>query len=68
MVQKNLCYYNLRRGFDHPLQEQCYPPVTVTMYLKALQHQTSSHYVLPNGLRTGWLAEDFEQVSKFWTL
>ena len=27
-----------------------------------LSHQTSSHYVIQNGLRMGWLPDNFEQV------
>ena len=30
--------------------------------LNALSHQTSSHYILANGLRTAWPPEHFDQV------
>ena len=36
--------------------------LTNQISLKALSYQTSSHYILLNGLRMGWLPEDFEQV------
>ena len=33
-------------------------------YIKALSRQTSSHHILQNGLRTGWLPENIEQVQR----
>ena len=45
------CYFFLQGRRPHPV----YP-------LKALSHQTSSHEVLLNGLRTGCLPANFEQV------
>ena len=58
------------RGFEPPVFE---PWVIQTnnlkcdtyCSLKALSHQTSSHYILQIGLRMAWLPENVEQVQSF---